>query len=343
MRLKSKDIAKMLNISPSAVSLALNNKPGVSAETRNRVNALIEEYYASGKFIENRENPVSIKGSIALVIHRTTKKLLIMPSRWFESAIDKVQAIAIENEYKLDISYYNPNMNQDVFLDSLNDERIAGVVVFATEMSREELNIYTGLQKPLVIMDTRIPVEGVDTVTINNKNGVAGAVGYAYAKGHRKIGFIKSRISINNFEDRFAGYIEGLRNVGLELNEDYIVEVGSTAEAAFNDFTAILESGTANLPTLYLSSFDYLAVGVMRALKTKGFKVPDDVSFIGFDDIELCTELDPPLTTLRILPDIGPIAIERLLNKINGKDGYYLNIEVGTELVERESVKNIMP
>jgi len=341
VRLKSKDIAEMLNISPSAVSLALNNKPGVSAETRNKVNALIEEYYASGKFVENNENTSTLKGSIALIIHRTAKKLLILPSLWFENTIDRAQAAALESDYKLEISYYNPNINQDAFINGLNDERIVGVVVFATEMSRDELDIYRHLDKPLVIADARFAAADIDTVTISNCNSVAYAVEYAYCQGHREIGFLKSKISINNFEDRFKGYKEGLSNAGIAYNEDYVFELGSTADGAYNDFMDILARPGIRLPTIFLSSLDYIVVGVMRALKTKGYKIPEDISLIGFDDIELCSELDPPLTTLRIKPDIGPIAIERLIDKINGKNNYHLNIEVGTDLIIRDSVRKL--
>jgi len=340
VRLKSKQIAKILNISPSAVSLALNNKPGVSEETRLKVNAVVEKYYAKKKSISGSGNTADIKGTVLLIVHKSSIQF-VMPTLFFQRAIDAVQIDAIENGYNLEISYYNHNMNRQTFIEDLNSERISGILLFATEMSDEDLSLYAGIDKPLVIMDARFASENLDMVTLNNFGGMEQAVEYAHSMGHRKIGYLRSSRPIKNFQDRFTGYIEGLERIGLKYYERYVFALDCTIEGAHGDFTQILDSGQAELPTIFLSDFDCIAAGALRALKTNGYSIPEDISIIGFDNMEFSAELEPALTTFDTGNGIGSIALKRLIEKINREDSDYLNIEIASRLIVRNSVKKI--
>jgi len=339
--LKLKDIAKMLNISPSTVSLAINNKPGVSAETKNRVFAALEEYYASEKF-SSQVKPADVKGLIVVVVHKAQKQLFI-PTVFFQYVIDNIQSVATKNNYQLEVSYYNSGMNKELLLESLSREKVAGVILYATELPNDEISIYDSLDKPLVVLDARLPVENLDMVTLANRNAVSNAVHYVYSLGHRRIGFLRSKTRINNFDDRFYGYLEGLQLHNLEYNPDFVYDVTCTIDGACADFLKILDKPRENLPTVFLTDLDYNAAGALRAIKKKGLSVPDDFSLVGFDDIALMSELDPPITTVQIKPHIGAVAVSRLIEKIEKGSNYFLNIEVATELIVRESVKKLDP
>lgn len=341
MLLKSKDIAKMLNISPSTVSLAINNKPGVSAETKNKVFAALEEYYASGKF-GSEDNSANVKGIIVLVVHKAQKQLFI-PTVFFQDVIDDIQSVAIHNNYQLEISYYNSGMNKELLLESLSREKVAGVILYATELPNDELSTYDSLAKPLVVFDARLPVENIDMVTLANRNAVSNAINYVYSLGHRRIGFLKSKTRINNFDDRYFGYLEGLQLNNLEYSPDFVYDVTCTIDGACADFLKILDKPLESLPTVFLTDLDYNAAGALRAIKKKGLSVPNDFSLVGFDDIALMSELDPPITTIQIKHYFGAIAASRLIDKIEKMDNYFLNIEVATELIIRESVKKLEP
>lgn len=340
MLLKSKDIAKMLNISPSTVSLAINNKPGVSPETKNKIFAVLEEYYASGNF-SAEDDPANVKGIIVLLVHKAQKQLF-MPNVFFQDVIDDIQSVAIHNNYQLEISYFNSGMSKALLLESLSRDKVAGVILYATELPLSELNMYDSLDKPLVIFDARYPVENVDMVTLANRSAVSNAVNYVYSLGHRRIGFLKSKTRINNFDDRYYGYLEGLQLNNLEYHTDYVYDVTCTIDGACADFLKILDKPLESLPTVFLTDLDYNAAGALRAIKKKGFSVPDDISLVGFDDYALMSELDPPITTIQIKHYFGAIAASRLIDKIEKLDDYRLNIEVATELIVRESVKNLL-
>lgn len=341
MLLKSKEIAKMLNISPSTVSLAINNKPGVSAETKNKIFSVLEEYYASGNF-GTENNPVNVAGVIVLVVHKAQKQLFI-PNTFFQDVIDDIQSVAIQNNYQLEILYYNSGMNKELLLESLSRENVAGVILYATELSNNELSIYDSLEKPLVVFDARFPVENIDMVTLANRNAVSNAVNYVYSLGHRRIGFLKSKTRINNFDDRYYGYLEGLQLNNLEFNPKYVYDVTCTIDGACADFLKILDKPHESLPSVFLTDIDYNVAGALRAIKKRGLSVPDDFSLVGFDDYALMSELDPPITTIQIKHYFGAIAASRLIDKIEKMDDYFLNIEVATELIIRGSVKKLVP
>lgn len=331
----------MLNISPSTVSLAINNKPGVSAETKNRVFAALEEYYASEKF-SSAVKPADVKGTIVLVVHKAQKQLFI-PTMFFQYVIDNIQSVTIQNNYQLEVSYYNSGMNKEILLESLSREKVAGVILYATELPNDEISIYDSLDKPLVVFDARLPVENIDMVTLANRNAVSNAVNYVYGLGHRRIGFLKSKTRINNFDDRYYGYLEGLHLNNLEFNPDFVFDVTCTIDGACADFLKVLDKPRESLPTVFLTDLDYNVAGALRAIKKKGFSVPNDFSLVGFDDIALMSELDPPITTIQIKHHFGAIAAGRLIDKIEKKDNFFLNIEVATELIVRESVKRLDP
>jgi LacI family transcriptional regulator len=329
----------MLNISPSTVSLAINNKPGVSAETKNKIFAVLEEYYASGKF-SSEGDPADVKGVIVLVVHKAQKQLFI-PTIFFQDVINDIQSVAVHNNYQLEISYYNSGMSKELLLESLSRDKVAGVIVYATELPNSELCTYDTLDKPIVVFDGRFPVENIDMVTLANRNAVSNAVDYVYGLGHRRIGFLKSKTRINNFDDRFFGYLEGLQLKNLEYDPSYVFSVTCTIDGACADFLKILDKPMGSLPTVFLTDLDYNVAGALRAIKKKGLSVPNDFSLVGFDDITLMSELDPPITTIQIKHYFGAIAASRLIEKIEKMDNYFLNIEVATELIIRESVKRL--
>ena len=340
IRLRSKDIAEILNISPSAVSLAINGRPGVSEETRNKVNSVIEDYYNNGMLKKDLVDK-TVSGSIIFIIHKTFRGIII-PSQFFQIVTESIQTHSIKNGYNLEISYYNSSIDAKEYIESLSDDRVRGIILLATEMSPSDLDMYTTLKKPLVLLDARFDSENIDSITLNNKDAMIHAVEYAYSMGHRKIGYIKSSLLIPNYEERFKGYLEGLAKVGLEYDEAYVFRVHCSMEGAEHDFKSILDESKPELPSVLIADLDYMAIGVMGVLKERGYRIPDDVSLIGFDDISSCRQIEPKLTTLRVdRTHIGALAVNRLIDKINGENAYYVNIEIGTKLIKRESVKRL--
>ena len=125
----------------------------------------------------------------------------------------------------------------------------------------------------------------------------------------------------------------------MSASKSIVHKLTPSQEGAYSDMKAIIESGE-ELATAYFADNDLIAVGAMRALISAGYRIPEDISIVGFDDLPLCEYVTPPLTTIHVPKQyMGEKAAERLLELINTKDHYPIKIEINTQLKERSSVR----
>jgi LacI family transcriptional regulator len=207
----------------------------------------------------------------------------------------------------------------------------------------EDIDRFKKLKKPFVVLDNWFYGREVDSVYMDNIDGIVKAVEHIYTKGHRRIGFIKSSFMINNFNERYYGYRIGLERVGLPFNEKLVYYAHSSNKGAYNDMIKQLK-GKPSLPSALIVSNDLMAIGVIKALKEFGYHLPKDISLVGFDDMSDSHNIIPPLTSLRINHGmIAKRALEILLAKINSNprsEGTYHSM-ITVDLIERESVYDL--
>jgi len=184
-----------------------------------------------------------------------------------------------------------------------------------------------------------------DTVLINNEQGTFNAVTHLYELGHRHIGLISTeddRAGCNNFRMRTEAFKKSICYYNLEYADHSRCNVVSTLEGSYQGMKEYLALGN-DLPTAFFAENDILAVGAIRALKEAGYRVPDDVSIIGFDDMSFCDISEPPLTTIAVPKEqYGSLAASLLIDKINNTSIGTVKIEIGTYLVERKSTAAIV-
>ena len=330
----------MLGISTAAVSLALNNKPGVSSETRAKVLSLIGQNEGSYKTSISQPDT---RQTILLIIHKRHGKIII-DKPFFSDLIESVQITAIENNFSVVLSHYTSTLDLNTYIDSLNMYNAAGIILVATEMLSEDLQCYKQLKVPIVLLDSEFEFEQFDSVTIDNSSAILNAFQYAYNMGHRDIGYLRSSVYINNFSQRYDGYLKALRHFSLTDNVCPVFSLHNNVEMSYLQMKQILERLPADykMPTCFLCDLDYMALGAMNALKAFGYRVPEDISIIGFDDVPACEVSSPPLTTVQVnRNDIGKIATNTLIERIKNPHSYYINIRVSSKLIIRESVQNI--
>jgi DNA-binding LacI/PurR family transcriptional regulator len=147
---------------------------------------------------------------------------------------------------------------------------------------------------------------------------------------------------VNNFRQREIGIKQAVKCFGLTYNEKFVYSVDSTYDGAYNDMGALLKKG-AKLPTALFSSNDIIAYGCIKAIKEAGYRVPEDVSIIGFDDLPLSAVMDPPLTTMEVSKKrIGELAMRLMDNKLEMDQGMPpVKITICGRLICRKSVKNL--
>ena len=339
MGVKNTDISRILNISTATVSLARNNKPGVSERTRNSINEVINQLSQQNETqIGIREN----QGSLVFVIHKK-HGLVINDSRFFLQLTEAVQREAEVNNYSLQILYYNESDDISNNLIKCSLPSTGGILLLAAEMREEDIKIYADVGKPLVLIDSHYPGINYDTVILNNKDAVRKSVIHAFDRGHRSIGYLRSSVYTANFAERYDAYVNTMRELGLSVDQNYIFDISCTHNESYKDMQKNLRGrDKSSLPTAIIAGNDILAVGALKAMRESDISIPDDVSMIGFDDIPMANLLDPPLTTVRTFNvEIARMAMRRMVDRITNPDLPAVKIEVGTEFIVRESVKTL--
>ncbi len=176
---------------------------------------------------------------------------------------------------------------------------------------------------------------------ISNTDSAARAVEYLADKGHEEIGYIRGDFRIQAFQYREVGYKRVMEARGLKVCPEYIATVGTKVDTAYEGMRKFLACAQ-RMPTAFFADNDIIAIGAMRALKEFGYDIPGDVSIVGFDNVSFGAMVEPALTTIHVYKqEMGEMAVRELLFAVENKSRINLKIQVCTEFVERDSVREI--
>ncbi len=306
-----KDIAEKAGVSPSTVSNVLNNRKGASPENTRRILELAAELnYAVPTASENR-------GYIRLV-YAVKHGLVVMDTQFFVELAAGIESECRNNHLELMITKIRMNGSAECLeqIQKISSENCAGIILLATELPTDDIRNFGECSSPLLILDNSSPHLSVNTVSIHNTEAGYQAAKLLIDEGHRHIGYIGSRPTFNNMDERRAGFLTCLEENGLDLNKDEELYLTPTIEGAFADMDAILKRGGCSLPTAFFAANDIIAIGAMRAMQQHGIKLPDEVSMIGMDDLSLCKLVTPELSSIHVPRDaMGRAAVQHLICK----------------------------
>ncbi len=336
MGMRSKDLAKITGVSTSTISLVLNNKPGVSDNKRKEIIEKIKELNC--EYLLKAD--VAFQENIGFVVFKRRGKI-IDESPFFAYFLEGINSRVKQYGYNLTFIYMNKDMSVKEQEQQIQASGCKGMIIFAVEMIYEDLQAFKKSKLPFVILDNSFQINDVDAVAINNVQGIYKAVQYLVQLGHTKIGYIKSKVPINSFIERYNAFLMSLEKFNLPFNPEYVAEIGYSNVEMGQDMDFYLNNAK-NLPTAFISDNDFLACGVMRSIIEKGYKIPDDISIIGFDDRPICSMVEPKMTTMAVPKNaFANNVVDLLIDKLNNRRNYTLKIEVGTSLLIRESVRSI--
>lgn len=329
------DIAKLAGVSPGTVSNALNNRKGVGKETREKIIKIAEE---QGYFRNQKKNE---DNAIRLIVFKK-HGYVVSDTPFFSALIEGCERECRENGYELLISHITDDLSSEEDISRiLNQKNVDGILLLATEMNESDLSKFDNLNIPIVVVDSYFETKSCDYISINNISGAYSVVKYFVDKGHKKIGYLGSSRSINNFIHRAEGFNKAISDLNIEDNEKYKFLLEPTVDGSYKDMKEIIYS-KKELPTALFAFNDIIAMGAMKAMNEEGIKIPEDVSIIGFDDISFSSLVNPALTTIRVhTSEMGRLSVRRLIEKIKYGSGFKLKIEIDTELIYRDSVKTI--
>lgn len=327
-------IAKKAGVSAATVSLALNNRRGVSGKTREKILGIVRE---TG--YKKRPSRAVTRGSIQfLKVIRHAHTLNDDHNVFIADYIDGITHKAKEVQFRVEFSSMQGNMTMNDIVYSMEQQDVAGFIILGTELTAAEVRSIAAVQKPMVFLDTYYDFLPFDFVDMNNLDSVSLVVSRLAETGHQTIGMVTSPVNVMNFRLREKGFRECLSQRGF--SQEYVFSVDSTFQGAYKDFSALLASGV-KLPQGLFCCNDIVCLGVIKALKEAGYKVPEDISLIGFDNLPTSTHSSPPLTTITVSKkEIGSQAIILLKERTQNPEKPCSKVLVAGNLIERQSVRS---
>ena len=335
MSITAKKLANILGVSPAAVSIALNNKPGVSDDTRQRILKAAKDYGYKYYAIETPE--VKPK-SISFVLFKKTGGAIIDDTPFFSTLTEGIARCCSEHGYLLDIRYIFENTDVESELDALISSGSSGIVLLATEMSASDFEPFCNLALPLVVLDTYFDNITANYVLINNVQGAFLATDTLINTRHSQPGYLRSSYPIGNFEERADGFYKAIRRNSLSPSASIVHRLSPSIEGAYQDMKQLLKE-KVDIAPCYFADNDIIAAGAMRAFIEFGYIIPKDVAIIGFDNAYPNGTIDPPLTTIDVPKhEMGRIAVERVIYLMENTSSAPIKSEILTSLIQGETL-----
>jgi|HigsolmetaGSP12D_1036236.scaffolds.fasta_scaffold00193_16 DNA-binding LacI/PurR family transcriptional regulator len=346
MKLKIKDIAKKANVSISAVSLALNNKPGISQDTREKILKIVqEEGYVHKSFTQDHA-PVQGNNKVIHFVACTNQGIVIehyeqLP--FFTKLINHISEYLFSKGYSLMLTSINLDKLYDEAKMKISAENgCNGILLLGTDLTPHQISFIAQHQPNLVVLDTCFETLNVDFVNMNSLLGAYQAANYLVRLGHRRIGYVQSNFRIRNFDLRKEGFLQALKEHGLSvLEQDYFSMLPTVISSSQEDFKKEIAKRLNDLPTALFCESDYIAISLIKSLTELNIRIPDDISVIGFDNIHEASIISPELTTVHVYADkMASLAVDRILEMLeNNREGRKMKYIVDTEIYERNSCK----
>lgn len=325
------DIAKELDISVVSVSKALAGKDGVSAEMRERILALAKEKgYVPLRAKSKKESETELSANIGILVadrffadstfySGLYRQILMRCNEVGISAL--LEIVSLEAEKKCT----TPAM--------ILGNKIDGII-FMGEISREYLYAVSKSGLPYMLLDFYDEDIEADAVTSDNVAGGYRLTRYLMESGRTKIGFVGSIYATSSIMDRFVGYMKALFKTGTDSRRNWIIE--DRDEQGFYIPIELPDE----MPEAFVCSCDEVAYNLVEQLKQKGYRVPEDVAVVGYDDHQFAQICTPQLTTYRVnVEEMGRIIVSQMIDRMNGKQNVTKgNIVVNGRFVKRESV-----
>jgi DNA-binding LacI/PurR family transcriptional regulator len=326
------DIADKLGISKNAVSLALNNKAGVSEELRFRI------FEAANQLNYRTDTKTKKKrGNLLVLIPENIRNDKIFYYEVFWS----IEKRAKENGYNAIICGVTQEMEDQLILPELYHEFVFDGILLVGVLHLNYVRKLVDLGIPLVTVDHYYDSLQLDAVVTANAEEAYKIVTHLIDKGHRQIGFIGVISRTKSFRERWSGYQNAMSDAGLTVDMNHNI-VNPSPLDALNSTPAQLADhldAMTSMPTAWFCADDRSAISFIQILTSKGYKVPEDFSVVGFGDIEAAQLIAPRLTTIQVQREqLGYEAVDFLIRKID-HGGSPAKISIYGKLIERDSCK----
>ncbi|WP_407071694.1 LacI family DNA-binding transcriptional regulator [Acidithrix ferrooxidans] len=327
-----KDIARLLDVSHTTVSRALNDSPLISPATKKKIveTAKMLNYvpnYSARSLVQNKSYNV---GLIFSTIGGSTS-----PDFFYET-ISGV-TLAMEPGYNLVVN----GVDSHTELDWVDSKRFDGIVL-VSQTDKDDAFIFYAMDRgiPLVVLNRNVAVDNLVNILSADRIGAYNAVEHLIERGHREIALIGGVPGFQATTERREGYFSALSDSGIPIRGDLMADGDFTMESGFSAMTKLLSVGVS--PSAVFCLNDEMAIGAMKAIVNAGYRVPEDFSVVGFDDSKFSSYVTPSLTTVRrSIAEVGRVGTSSLMSILNGNQVDAEKIFIATRFIARESVRAV--
>lgn len=327
-----RDVAEKAGVSVATVSRVINNESSVSDQIRGKVVEAVDELQYKHKALSNDKKKQANR--IGLIIPDITNP-------YFPCLIEGISKAA--RVYGVEILLGNSSEDtgaERLYFEDFLDSDVDGIIYIPFSVDNDPL-VRELVEKefPIVFLDREADIDNISSVTSNNEEGAYQATTYLLSLGHRDILFISGPPHFSTSTSRLAGYKRGLAEYGLEWRRDLIVHGDTKQESGYKKTKSFLENHPGAITAIFASN-DFMAFGAWEAVEQSGYKVPDDISIAGYDDIYFSKFVS--LTTIAQPGfEIGRNSLILLMDLINKRRQPPQKIILRDSLIIRRSCKKI--
>ncbi|NQT27232.1 LacI family DNA-binding transcriptional regulator [candidate division KSB1 bacterium] len=333
------DVAKRAGVGIGTVSRALNESTQIKPDTKARVLRAIHDL---------KYQPHALAQGLAR--KKTHMIAIIVPvftGYFYLELLKGIQKEAAKNNYDLLLYSVDEGDRTEAFLKrTLSESRVDGVLLVSLKMSDKYAEQFQQSRFPIVLVDSLH--SDLDSLTVENREGAYLATSHLISLGHKKIGMVDAQLKSAPAQVRLDGYKKALVDHGLPFNDAYLVithdlteKDGFNREAGYESMQQLIAMGE-DRPTAVFIASDIQAAGAIQAIHESRLRIPEDVSIVGFDDIEMAEYLS--LSTMhQPLFEMGQTAIQRLIDRMNDSELPVIRQRFHTKLVIRKSCGSQVP
>ncbi len=334
-----KEIARIVGVAPSTVSRVINKNDEKCAgkAVRDRIWDIVKETgYTPNKSAQNLKlskasgEASEQKGSLACIFARTED---IHNDQFFDSIYRIAEQEAFKRDYLVQYTFSFSQLNNASTIELLEHIAVDGVIVLGRP-GKGLVQFLTRQFKNIVHVGLNAQDVQIDQIICDGYKAACAAVSYLHQLGHTQIGYIGE---LNN-ELRYKGYCDKMKELGLPVIREFVTDVPLTIDGGYRGARELMSR--SRRPTSAFCCNDITAVGAIKAIKEKNCKIPEEISIISIDDIEMASYVMPMLTTVSVpREEMGKMAVKILLDRIENGHRLPLKIDLPFKIVSRESCR----
>lgn len=341
----SYEIAKLAGVSVMTVSRVINGNASVSDKTRKKVQNIIDKHgFTPNPTARNLAGKSSnvIGLYIADINSDEKNNIPSYEAPYFVSFISSIIGYANAKNFKILVNIIN---DESQYLDIKNDFKtrtIAGGIFLGFENGTPIITKLAESGYNMVLLDQNPSYfhnkKNLIFIDIDDEKAAFDVVKYLVNKGHQRIAHIRHTTKRLSSMYRYEGYLKALKEFKAEMNINYVAIGKGTEQGSYNAMKEILNNSGKNYPTAVFAGTDLMATYAIKAIQDSGFKVPEDISVIGYDNTYLAEYSSPSITSVSVpIHEISEFAVDNLIKLIN-KVPFINELKFNATLVERESV-----